>query len=171
MSSESKQILPPDFLIAKEFAYDPAGLNCQDLIKESESQDYGALSLKINQRNVKFRVAKITPRKIGQFVVLWKRIGKSPILPYDLADPVDLFIVNVRQDENFGQFIFPKEVLCERGIVSKAGKGGKRAMRVYPPWDIANNSQAKKSQEWQLKYFFKINQNEPNNTKIKDLFI
>ena len=60
------------------------------------------------------------------------------------------------RDNNFGVFIFPKFVLYEKGIISKDGKGGKRAMRIYPAWDIADNPQAKKSQAWQLKYFFDI---------------
>lgn len=29
-------------------------------------------------------------------------------------------------------------------------------MRVYPSWDIANNNQAQKTQDWQLLYFAQI---------------
>jgi len=50
-------------------------------------------------------------------------------------------------------------VLYEKGFISKERKGGKRAMRVYPPWDITESNQAKKTQEWQIKYFFEINEN------------
>jgi hypothetical protein len=43
--------------------------------------------------------------------------------------------------------------LQEKGILSDDNKEGKRGFRVYPPWDIAINKQAKQTQEWQLKYF------------------
>ena len=33
-----------------------------------------------------------------------------------------------------------------QGFASQDGKGGKRAMRVYPPWDITDSPQAKKTQ-------------------------
>lgn len=82
-------------------------------------------------------------------------------MPYDLADPVELYIFSVRSQKNFGQFIFPKTVLCEKGIISKNGKGGKRATRLYPPWVIAPNLQAKNTQKWQTNYFFEIPLNKP----------
>ena len=47
----------------------------------------------------------------------------------------DLFIINTRKDDYFGQFIFPKSVMCEQGVLSIKDDGGKRAIRVYPPWD------------------------------------
>ncbi len=125
-------------------------------MQEAESQEYGACEFELNNHRIKFRVAKITPTKIGQFVTLWKRIENGPIVPFDMADPVDLFVVCVRKGQQFGQFVFPKNVLHEKGFVSKDGKGGKRAMRVYPPWDMADSPQAKKTQTWQLKYFFEI---------------
>lgn len=36
-----------------------------------------------------------------------------------------------------GLFIFPKEALIKHGIFSVKSKGGKRAIRVYPPWDLS----------------------------------
>ncbi len=116
----------------------------------------------MNHRNLKFRVAKITPTKIGQFVTIWKRIGRGPIQPFDIEDPFDLVVVSVRTPEHFGQFVFPKHVLYEKGIVSKHGKGGKRAIRVYPPWDKTGSKQASMTQKWQLPYFFEI----PINTCV-----
>ena len=76
-----------------------------------------------------------------------------------MEDPIDLFIMSVRHHEHFGQFIFPKSLLCEKGIVSKEGKGGKWAMRIYPSWDITQNRQAEKTQAWQLLYFLEISPN------------
>ncbi|MDB6096808.1 MAG: hypothetical protein JWM09_1086 [Francisellaceae bacterium] len=148
-----------DLYFANIHVYKPCGFEFIKLRQETESKDYGAYNFELNNRKIKFRVAKITPTKIGQFVTLWKRINKGPIIPYDSNDKIDLFVINVRTHEHFGQFVFPKEILVNKGIVSMNGKGGKRAIRVYPSWDLAENSQAKKTQAWQLKYFFKIQTN------------
>lgn len=146
----------PDLLSAQELFYKPNGFVLQNLKLENESSDYGAAEFTIANLRIKFRAAKITPTKTGQFVTFWKRVGKGPILPYDLNDPFDLLVVSVRSTNRFGQFVFPKSVLCEKGLVSKEKVGGKRAMRVYPPWDKVDSSQAKKTQAWQMQYFFEI---------------
>jgi len=100
--------------------------------------------------------AKITPKKIGQFVSIWKRIGNGPTLPHDVTDNFYYLVVQVEKDNHRGQFVFPKEVLVQKEYVSQHGKGGKRGMRVYPPWDTVDNPQAQKTQTWQLLYFVKL---------------
>jgi len=62
--------------------------------------------------------------------------------------------VNIRKDNRFGQFVFPKAVLIKKGIISTTTKEGKRAFRVYPSWDIPTSKQAERSQKWQLYYFY-----------------
>ncbi|MFI5205624.1 MAG: MepB family protein [Candidatus Paceibacterales bacterium] len=163
------QTIHPDLAIAQKLAYEPNGLHCGALIQEPESHDYGACEFKMNGHSIKFRAAKITPTKVGQFVTLWKRIGNGPIMPFDMADQIDVFVISARKDNHLGQFIFPKELLLQKGFVSKYGKGGKRAMRVYPPWDITDSSQAKKTQNWQLLYFVEI-QPTMDTGKIQKLF-
>jgi hypothetical protein len=163
--------LHPDLLNAQERAYKPSGLIIKNVIKEMESQEYGACEFTIGHRRVKFRVAKIMPTKVGQFVAFWKRIGRGPIIPYDMSDQFDFLVVTVRDAHHCGQFVFPKNVLYEKGFVSKEGKGGKRAMRVYPPWDVAKNRQAKKTQVWQCSYFFEILPNTDIDTaRVKELY-
>jgi len=149
----STDAIHQDFLDAKNRIYNPCKMKCSQPIMEKESAEYGACTFKLNGFSVRFGVSKITPTKIGQFVTLWKRIGNSPIQPYDISDPFDFFIISVRKDDCFGQFIFPKSVLREQDVLSINGKGGKRAIRVYPPWDEALNRQAQKTQKWQLEYF------------------
>lgn len=175
MVGESKskclaKMLHPDLLLAEDLGYKPSGLILQNLKIENESADYGAAEFTINHHSIKFRVGKITPTKVGQFVTFWKRIGKGPISPYEFTDPFDFLVVNVRTEEHFGQFIFPKAVLCEKGIVSCDGKEGKRAMRIYPSWDKADNSQAKKTQAWQLQYFIKFSENIVDFSRLRYLF-
>lgn len=76
---------------------------------------------------------------------------------------IDLFIIVTCKGDNLGQFVFPKSVLYKYDIVSNNNEGGKRAMRVYPPWDIAINKQAQNTQTWQLEYFLEIPKNKPIN--------
>ena len=163
--------IPSDLLIAQERAYAPSGLTSHSFKEERESEEYKAFDFEMNNRRIKFRIGKITPTKIGQFTTLWKRIGKGPIMPFDLEDPIDLVVISVRDGEHLGQFVFPKMTLCEKGIISKEGKEGKRAMRIYPPWDHPDNKQAKNTQAWQLPYFFEISPDSSlNTTRIKQLF-
>ncbi len=160
----------PDLLLAEEHVYKPSGLVLENLKTENESADYGASEFILNNRSVKFRVGKITPTKVGQFVTFWKRIGKGPILPYDFNDSFDFLVVSVRSENHLGQFVFPKAALSERGIVSCNEKEGKRAMRVYPPWDKTNNSQANKTQIWQLHYFINFSENNFDFARMRYLF-
>jgi len=46
------------------------GLGLTNVEPEAESQEYFAHNFLLNGQNVKFRKAKITPTKIGQFVKL-----------------------------------------------------------------------------------------------------
>jgi hypothetical protein len=155
-----------DLLAAKELIYNPCDYECSFPIKEAESSEYGAYTFEVNTLSVKFRTAKITPTKIGQFVTLWKRMGKGPIQPFGFTDPIDLFIISTRKENRFGQFVFPKSVLCEQGIISTNNKEGKRAIRVYPSWDITTSKQAQKTQKWQLDFFLEIPCDKPINMAL-----
>ena len=153
-------ILPPDLLITKELVFDPLGFESTPAVMEAESVEYGACSFKLNGMAIRFRTAKITPTKTGQFVTLWKRNGTGTIEPYQSTDEIDLFLVSTRKEHHFGQFVFPKSALIRYGILSNNGKEGKRAIRIYPPWDETTSRQAMKTQEWQLEYFLKIPEKE-----------
>jgi hypothetical protein len=144
-----------DLVSTQHLIYQPTQLNYSTPVIETESSEYGAYHFKLNNFFITFRVAKITPTKIGQFVTLWKRMGCGPIQPYDISDSLDFVVVCTRHDNYFGQFVFPKSVLCEQGVLS-INNGGKRAIRVYPPWNKTMSRQAQKTQAWQLKYFLEI---------------
>ena len=156
----------PDLLAAEALAYAPIGLACSDVLPEAESADYAAHTLLLGSLRVCFRVAKITPTKVGQFVTLWKRVGRGPIQPFDLSDPIDVFVVSARSGPHFGQFVFPKAVLAARGVVAKNGVGGKRALRVYPLWDITTSRQAQATQAWQLAYFLDLSDGPANGHRV-----
>lgn len=160
----------PDLLLAYDLVYKPAKLSLKNLKIEDESEGYGAAEFMLGDRFIKFRVGKITPTKVGQFVTFWKRVGKEPIAPYNENDSFDFLVVSARSNDHFGQFIFPKSVLIEKGIVSTKEKEGKRAIRIYPPWDKADNSQAKKTQKWQLGYFITFSGDDLDYLHIRSLF-
>ncbi len=161
----------PDLLIAKNRAYEPAGLLPVNPVRENESREYAAAEFSMNERRIKFRSAKITPTKTGLFVTLWKRIGSGPIMPFDIEDPIDFFVISVRKGDRLGQFVFPKDALLKEGALSQSGKGGKRAIRVYPTWDTTDSKQAQKTAAWQSVYFFEIPPFEqPDLNKIRQLF-
>ncbi|MFD7527511.1 MepB family protein [Streptomyces sp. NPDC059849] len=167
--------LHPDLLAAKALVYDPSGLVCSRPVPEAESAEYGAHEFTVDGSAVRFRVARTTPTKVGQFVTVWKRSADGgPIRPFDSGDPVDLFVISTRDTGGaggaagavagaggFGQFVFPRAVLRERDIVSTDGVGGKRGFRVYPPWVTTTNRQAGRTQEWQVEYFLPVPDGEP----------
>lgn len=145
-----------DYKYAKEYIYDPCGYRCCDFQDEVEGSEYGAFELLLNSRKVKCRSAKITPKKIGQFVTLWQRNLEGVTEPHDNSCDTELFIIHVRSEKLFGQFIFPKEILYQKGIISGEKSLGKRGFRVYPSWDSPESRQAKNTQQWQLNYFLEV---------------
>lgn len=160
-------IASSDLLLSKEIVFDKAELQPASLQKETESEEYSAYRFVLNHKNICYREAKITPTKTGQFVTLWKRNQRGTIEPFDYSDDIDFVIVNVRKDQNWGQFIFPKKTLLEKGIFSTQNKEGIRATRVYPPWDETTSKQAQKTQKWQLDYFFLFT--DQSNIDFKEL--
>jgi hypothetical protein len=164
--------IPNELFLIKEILFDGYNLKMTQPTLEPESKDYGACRFKLNDLEILFRTSKITPTKTGQFVTLWKRKEKGPIQPFDSTDSIDLFIISTRNKTLSGQFIFPMSILIEKGIISHQGKEGKRAIRVYPPWDITTSKQAQKTQKWQLDYFLEVKQDQTIDSNLaKLLFI
>ncbi len=145
-----------DLKVVKEIVYDKCGFDLSNLKQNLESIEYGACSFELNGKTIQYRVSKITPTKTGQFVTIWKRNKDGISEPFSILDDLDFIIITSKSGDNFGQFIFPKSVLADKGIITRNDKGGKRGIRVYPPWDIATNKQAEKTQLWQTKYFLTI---------------
>ena len=164
--------LTDDLHVIEKRVFQASGFKFNLVGIEAESADYHACNFNVEGRTVKYRLAKITPTKNGQFVTLWKRKPNGPIQPFDLSDEIDFVVITVKTKSELGLFIFPKEALIKHGIFSVKSKGGKRAIRVYPPWDKAGSKQAEKTQKWQSEYFLDV----PNNKSIdvkkcKSLFL
>ncbi|MEC4005527.1 MepB family protein [Flavobacterium sp. SUN052] len=150
-----------------KLVFEKLDLKLQNLVIEKESEDYYAAQFKLNDLKIVFREAKITPTKIGQFVTLWKRIDKKPIQPLEVTDDFDFVIINAKTSINFGQFVFPKKILEQKGYLKSQSKIGKLGFRIYPSWDKTTNKQAKQTQKWQLDYFIET---PINLSKAKALY-
>jgi hypothetical protein len=140
-----------------ELLYEPNNLTIKDIHEETQNSDYGAGLFQLNSKSVRFRVAKITPNKIGQFVSFWEKdeTNKNQAFSYDNA--TDLLVINTFNDNgDFGQFVFSKKVLLKQNILKTVNTKGKMAIRVYPSWDTPTSQQALATQKWQLPYFIKI---------------
>jgi hypothetical protein len=123
-------------ILKNKRVYKPCDFAFDGLVIDHESTAYGSASFVLNNRRIIFRAAKITPKKVGQFVTLWARNENGVIQPYDASSSVDFVVVSTRQDNLFGQFVFPKDVLVKKKIISKdSNSSGKLAIRVYPPSD------------------------------------
>ena len=138
--------------------YAPAGMKVTHPVQpEAESAEYGACRFGLDGHAVAFRVAKTMPTKIGQFVTIWKRpTPDSEIAPLDIADDVQFVVISVADELHQGQFIFNQKTPLAKGIMSRNGKGGKRAIRVYPPWSIPTAKDAIRTQQWQTQHFLSL---------------
>jgi hypothetical protein len=160
-----------DLQLVKELVYNKCDFKLTNQIPNTESVEYQACSYSLNGKTIQHRASKITPTKSGQFVTIWKRNKDGVTEPFHISDNLDFVMITARSGDNFGLFIFPKQVLADKGIITQNGKEGKRGIRVYPPWDMATNKQAEKTQSWQIKYFLTLkNDDSTDFTLIKKLF-
>lgn len=117
--------IPRELTDAIKNGYQPAGFKITEPKCEAESPEYKACRLGLNGYSIVFRVAKTTPNKIGQFVTLWKRPNpESEIKPFDKDDNIDFVIINTSDAIHSGQFIFNRETLIAKNIMSRNNKGG-----------------------------------------------
>lgn len=142
-----------DLKALENLIFIPNNIMVKDFTLDKESLDYGASTAKLNSIPAAFRVAKITPAKVGYFVTLWRRCLDRKIKPYNIECEAKLFIIIVRDGINSGHFIFSKDVLLNYGVISNNTSQGKLGIRLYPSWCVTESKQARKTQYWQLKYF------------------
>ncbi|NHN25856.1 MepB family protein [Flavobacterium jejuense] len=162
-------MIDSELLTLENNIYKNCSLKITNVTSHDESKQYCACSFSLNDNKVIFRKSKITPKKQGQFVTFWKRSEIGPIQPYHENDDFDFFVVNSSSENNFGQFIFPKSILIQKGIITSNNKEGKRAFRVYPIWEKVINKQAIKTQSWQKDYFI-ILSNSMDFNSLKKMY-
>ncbi|MEC1749611.1 MepB family protein [Bacillus mojavensis] len=148
--------------------YEPNHLTISAIQEETQNSDYGAGMFQLNSKSVRFRVAKITPNKIGQFVSFWEKDGDDKNQAFSYEKATDLLVINTfTSNNNFGQFVFPKEVLVKQNIFKTSDTKGKMAIRVYPRWENPSSKHAIKTQNWQLEYFIEIS--NTNSYPVQEL--
>ena len=148
MPSPENICLAPFYQIAK--------LQLSHFETDPNSKVYAACQFQLNSLTVLYRKAKITPKKIGQFVSFWQRQAQGTTAPFSSQHPLSFYLVYVEKDSHKGLFVFPKAILIEKNILSTNQQTGKRGFRIYPSWDQPINTTAKNSQNWQLQYFYAL---------------
>lgn len=130
-------------------------LKVENFKEHKEASEYSGCEYSINGFKFIQRTAKLTPKKVGQFVTLWKRNDQGITAPIDESDKVDFLVIICHQEDQVGHFLFPKEVLQNKGIISnhKESIEGKRGFRIYPLWDMPTSKQAVLTKNWQIDYF------------------
>ncbi|WP_208559101.1 MepB family protein [Marinilactibacillus kalidii] len=123
---------------------------------ETQNAEYEGICFNVGQYLYRSRLAKRTPKKAGYFVAFWEKDSNSKNQPYVFQDSPDKLIVSIVDKEKIGQFIFPKAVLHEQGILKSETSKGKMAIRIYPTWEKDLNPSATKTKKWQSAYFIDL---------------
>ncbi|KYG32388.1 MepB family protein [Alkalihalobacillus trypoxylicola] len=165
-----------DFYTALEYInkrlYEPNHLTIDSVQEETHNSKYGAGTFRLLEKTVRFRVAHITPAKVGQFVVLWEKDEYNKNQPYSYEESPDLLVITTfKKDDGFGQFVFPKDILFKQNMFRSHSTKGKMAIRVYPEWDLPLNKQAIKTQKWQLPFFINLTNLDYLPTDLLKLYL
>lgn len=148
----------PNFNRIKEYLAELEIFDLQEIHFETESQEYEACEFVLNRRKIKFRSAKTTPKKKGQFVTIWKRHKQTKeTMPWDKKDDIHFLMLFTHTENRKGFFLFPAAVLEKHGLLTTDVKTGKRGFRIYSPWDEVTSTQAQKTKAWQLPFFRECN--------------
>lgn len=137
---------------------------------EQWNQDYEAFNFEFSGVDFKSRLAKKTPKKAGYFVAFWRKNETNKNRPFNFEESKDKLIINILDGSKKGQFVFPKELLFKKGIISSEKHKGKMAIRVYPIWEKDLNKTAISTQKWQIPYFLDFT-NGFEKEKIKELYL
>ncbi|WP_300672131.1 MepB family protein [Soonwooa sp.] len=133
--------------------FEKIGYKISDLEQDNECEEYLGYNFRVKDFNIKFRKAKVTPKKVGQFVTLWKRNPQGETEAFNTNDDFDFYIIASESENRFGIFLFPKLALVKNKILSTENAEGKRGFRLYPVWDLPTNKQAEKTKLWQSEFF------------------
>ncbi|WP_226894993.1 MepB family protein [Oceanobacillus oncorhynchi] len=127
-----------------------------NIVKEPQNMEYEGTTFTIHENMYRSRLAKRTSKKNGYFVVFWEKDANHCNQPYAYSESPDKIMISIIDKDLKGQFIFPKLLLLEKGILRKIDNKGKMAIRVYPTLEKSLNNAAKKTQAWQMPYFIDV---------------
>ena len=124
---------------------------------EEQNSDYESGLVVLSGQHWRLRTARVTPRKAGGFVAVWRRSEQGATEPFEADEDVTgLAVFVVEEDHRRGVFWFTAAHLRELGITSSRGHPGKRGFRVYPPWCTGLNRQASRTQAAQAPAFMRL---------------
>ncbi|MBF2441708.1 MepB family protein [Listeria innocua] len=123
--------------------------------EELQNKEYRGMIVKIAKDGtmIRTRLAKKTDKKAGYFVAFWEKDELGKNCPFDENDSADFLCIVVIDGDLNGLFVFPRQCLIEKGILTSEVGIGKMAARFYPSWCQDLNKIAKKTQAWQQAYF------------------
>lgn len=73
--------------------YEPNQLIAESIQAENQNAEYGAGTFRLASKTVRFRVAKRTPKKIGQFVAFWEKDNNNKNRPFLSEEAPDLLVI------------------------------------------------------------------------------
>lgn len=123
---------------------------------EEQSSDYESGTVKIGSDTWRIRTARVTPKKPGAFVAVWKREAHGETRPFKREEYSAGLMVFVREAEKFGVFRFSTAQLAALGVLRSGDQEGKRGFRVYPSWSTGLNRQAAVTQRRQSPAFHRL---------------
>ena len=129
--------------------------NFEILNYEEQNSEYEGMVIQLanNNKIVRSRLAKKTPKKDGYFVAFWEKDSQNVNHPFSELDSIEVLAILINDEDERGIFLIPKEAAVKNRILSNENQKGKMAMRFYPSWCKNLNSTAQKTQSWQLNYF------------------
>ena len=137
--------------------------------EESQNSEYEGLIVTINGQSYRSRLAKLTPKKVGYFVAFWGKDANHQNQAFDMTNTPDKLIISIIDGDLKGQFVFPKSLLMQQGVLSHEHAKGKMAMRVYPTWLEHLNATASQTQKWQGNYFIDLS-SEVDYNRVSQLY-
>ncbi|ENZ5130940.1 MepB family protein [Listeria monocytogenes] len=123
--------------------------------EELQNKEYRGMIVKTAKdgTTIRTRLAKKTDIKAGYFVAFWEKDEFGKNCPFDENDCADFLCIVVIDGDLNGLFVFPRQCLIDKGILTSEASIGKMAARFYPTWCQDLNKTAKKTQAWQQVYF------------------
>ncbi|TKH12676.1 mep operon protein MepB, partial [Bacillus wiedmannii] len=78
--------------------YKPNNLMITNLIEEKQNAEYVGCLFHLNKKTIRFRVSKITPNKIGQFVSFWEKDTNMQNQAFSYHAAPDLLVITCIND-------------------------------------------------------------------------
>ena len=85
-------------------------------------------------------------------------IGKVRFtVPLEEVDPVDVFMFGISEGGTIqGMFLFPVNVLSEKGYVTSKRKAGKVNIELLPPMVQPKTAKVRATQSWQTSFYVSV---------------